>query len=160
MAPLAAHLHKLGFRLLRYLDDWLILAQSHEEAIQACDTTLKLCANLGVVVNLEKSDLQPSQEVTPGDENQLCDFLGFPDTEMHRYSSTNNRRILVLRQPTSHSMEITAGPYKLIHNPGPRFTIEDQEPTDSAEETMEPQENLSHSSLGRGLQERPIMGER
>ena len=64
MTPIAAHLHKLGYRLLRYLDDWLILAQSREGALEARDITLSLCKELGVVVNLEKSDLHPSQEVT------------------------------------------------------------------------------------------------
>ena len=64
MAPVSAILHELGVRILRYLDDWLILASSEEEAIQARDKVLDLCAELGIVVNLKKSHLIPSQTAT------------------------------------------------------------------------------------------------
>ena len=35
MAPVSAFLHRLGIRLCRYLDDWLILASSRLSVIQA-----------------------------------------------------------------------------------------------------------------------------
>ena len=50
--------------MLRYLDDWLILASSREEAFWARDQVLSLCQELGIVVNLEKSTLTPSQQLT------------------------------------------------------------------------------------------------
>ena len=61
MAPVAAILHSLGIRMLRYLDDWLVLASSIEECLRARDTVLSLCADLGIQLNLEKSSLTPSQ---------------------------------------------------------------------------------------------------
>ena len=49
--------------MLRYLDDWLILASSQEEACWARDKVLSLCQELGIIVNLEKSTLTPSQTI-------------------------------------------------------------------------------------------------
>ena len=62
MALVSAFLHRLGVRILRYLDDWPILA-SREGAIRARDQVLELCQTLGTVVNLEKSSLSPAQSV-------------------------------------------------------------------------------------------------
>ena len=47
--------------MLCYLDDWLILASSQSEALQARDKVLNFCQSLGIVVNLEKSCPVPSQ---------------------------------------------------------------------------------------------------
>lgn len=62
MGPISAVMHKQGYRLLRYLDDWLILATSKEEISRALEFLLHLCQNLGIQVNWEKSSLQPAQE--------------------------------------------------------------------------------------------------
>ena len=63
MAPVSGFLHQLGIRMLWYLDDWLILVSSQEEACWARDKVLSLCQELGIVVNLEKSTLTPSQTI-------------------------------------------------------------------------------------------------
>ena len=63
MAPLLGFLHQLAVRMLRYLDDWLILASSQEDTCWARDQVLSLCQELGIVVNLEKSTLTPSQQI-------------------------------------------------------------------------------------------------
>ena len=47
--------------MLRYLDDWLILAESHEKAIWARDKALDLSVRLGILINWEKSSLLPAQ---------------------------------------------------------------------------------------------------
>ena len=64
MAPISAILHRYGIRILRYLDDWLILAESRTTCIQARDRLLHLCEKLGLQVNHRKSSLVPSQDMT------------------------------------------------------------------------------------------------
>ena len=64
MAPVSAILHCYGIRMLRYLDDWLILAESRDTCIQARDSLLHLCEELGLQVNHGKSSLVPSQIMT------------------------------------------------------------------------------------------------
>ena len=57
----SAWAHSHGIRLLRYLDDWLVLASSEREAKQAVQSLLSLCRTLGIVINEKKSGLVPSQ---------------------------------------------------------------------------------------------------
>ena len=59
-AAVSAWAHSHGIRLLRYLDDWLILASSEREAKQSVQSLLLLCHTLGIVINKKKSDLVPS----------------------------------------------------------------------------------------------------
>ena len=59
-AAVSAWAHSHGIRLLRYLDDWLVLSSSEWEAKQAVQLLPSLCHTLGIVIN-EKSDLVPSQ---------------------------------------------------------------------------------------------------
>ena len=60
-AAVSAWAHSHGIRLLRYLDDWLVLSSSEREAKQAVQSLLLLCHTLGIVINEKKSDLVPSQ---------------------------------------------------------------------------------------------------
>ena len=64
MAPISAILHRYGIRMLRYLDDWLILAESRTTCIQARNRLLQVCEELGLQVNFKKSSLIPSQDMT------------------------------------------------------------------------------------------------
>ena len=57
----SAWAHPHGIRLLRYLDDWLVLSSSEKEARQAVQSLLSLCRTLGIVINEKKSDLVTSQ---------------------------------------------------------------------------------------------------
>ena len=61
-ATVSAWAHSRRVRLLRYLDDWLVLA-SETRAKQHVRELLSLCHSLGIVINEEKSDLNPSQSV-------------------------------------------------------------------------------------------------
>ena len=59
-AAVSAWAHSHGIQLLRYLDEWLVLASSEQEAKQAVRSMFSLCHTLGIVID-EKSDLVPSQ---------------------------------------------------------------------------------------------------
>ena len=63
MTPISSIMHRHGFRILRYLDDWLVLGSSREEIVRARDFLLSLCGQLRVLVNLDKSSLHPSQTI-------------------------------------------------------------------------------------------------
>ena len=64
MAPISTFLHRYIVRMLRYLDDWLILAESRTTGIQARERLLQVCEELGLKVNCRKSSLIPSQDMT------------------------------------------------------------------------------------------------
>ena len=57
IAPVSGMLHDLSIWILRYLDDWLLLASSRAEV-------LTLCHQLGIVINLKKSFLNLTQTAT------------------------------------------------------------------------------------------------
>ena len=60
-AAVSAWAHSRGIRLLRYLDDWLVLFSSEKKAKQSVRELLSLCHTLGIVINEKKSNLVPSQ---------------------------------------------------------------------------------------------------
>ena len=60
-AAVSAWAHARGIRLLRYLDDWLVLSSSEKKAKESIRELLSLCRTLGIVINKKKSDLVPSQ---------------------------------------------------------------------------------------------------
>ena len=63
MAPVSAILHPLGIRMCRYLDDWLNQPPSSSRVLQALETVVHLCQDLGVVITWEKYNHLPSQRV-------------------------------------------------------------------------------------------------
>lgn len=68
MKPIVAHLRDRGVRLVIYLDDILIIAESRTTVADARDYTLALLRRLGWVINEKKSLLEPAQ---------VMEFLGF-----------------------------------------------------------------------------------
>ena len=60
-AAVSAWAHSRGIRMLRYLDDWLVLSSSEKEARQSVQELLSICHTLGIVINAKKSDLVPSR---------------------------------------------------------------------------------------------------
>ena len=57
-----AHLHRV--KLHMYIDDWLLNPGTHQEALEQTSWLRSLCQKLRLVLNLEKSDLIPSQVAT------------------------------------------------------------------------------------------------
>ena len=60
-------IHK-GIRIHQYLDNWLVRARSHQVCLQHTQDLVKICQELGWLVNLEKSELEPKQ---------IFDFVGY-----------------------------------------------------------------------------------
>ena len=56
-------IHK-GIRIHQYLDDWLVRATSHQVCLQHTQDLVKICQELGWLVNLGKSELEPSRSST------------------------------------------------------------------------------------------------
>ena len=63
MALISSILHSLGIRIRRYLDDWLVQANTREAVLQALETVLSICCELGIVVNPAKPNFVPAQRV-------------------------------------------------------------------------------------------------
>ena len=57
-----------GIRTHQYLDDWLVRARSQHICLQHTQILVKMCQDLGWLVNLEKSELEPKQ---------VFDFVGY-----------------------------------------------------------------------------------
>ena len=81
-AVVASWLHSKGIRLVRYLDDWLLLASSREAFIEQCQILLSMCSHLGLRVNFRKSSLIPAQQVVYlGMRICSTQFKAFPKEE-------------------------------------------------------------------------------
>jgi len=63
MKPVVATLRNLGIRLIIYLDDLLILADSEQTASLHLATAMNLLESLGFIINLKKSVLAPVQRI-------------------------------------------------------------------------------------------------
>ena len=63
MKPVLSILRQNGIRLIAYLDDFLIMGETRQLALQHAATTLNLLEGLRFVVNYSKSLLIPSQEI-------------------------------------------------------------------------------------------------
>ncbi len=57
-------LREQGVRILNYLDDWLILAQSQDQLCEHRDMVLSHLSQLGLQVNCEKCKLSPVQRIS------------------------------------------------------------------------------------------------
>ena len=61
MHPVHQALVREGVQVMMYLDDWLIYASSPEDCAHMVERTLAVGRSMGLLFNLEKSHLQPTQ---------------------------------------------------------------------------------------------------
>ncbi|XP_053296886.1 uncharacterized protein LOC128456655 [Pleuronectes platessa] len=88
-----APLRERGIRVATYLDDWLLLARSEQEAAAHTSIVLTHLADLGFVVNREKSVLTPSQEIA---------FLGLTLNSLTYTARLSAERVHTFRSTLSH----------------------------------------------------------
>ena len=88
-----------GIRIHQYLDDWLVRAGSHQVCLRHTQHLVKICQDLGWLVNLDKSELEPKQ---------IFDFVGYQfDLKfgrvwltLDRWQSLQEKILEILDQPT------------------------------------------------------------
>ena len=73
LKPILASLRETGIRLIAYLDDFLLIGKTKNEAEQSFQKTKALMENLGSVINEDKSQSQATQ---------MIEFLGFAINSM------------------------------------------------------------------------------
>ena len=64
ISVIAAHLRKKGIILATYLDDWLVIGQDKDHLIENRQSVLNLLVQLGFIINVDKSHLEPTQDIT------------------------------------------------------------------------------------------------
>ena len=95
VAVVAAHLRMQSIRLAVYLDDWLALNAIRQMLLRDRKRILELLSQLGFLINSEKSNLEPTQDITYIGGRFWLDkgiVLPTPDRIFHQPLKTNNRR--------------------------------------------------------------------
>ena len=126
MVPVSMIMHRHGFRILRYLDDWLVLASTVQEIVRARDFLLWLCQHLGIRVNLPKSSLVPKQtQDYLGITIQTYSFEGFPDPQADPEVVSSSPGLSVHPLSSSVLLETTVGSHVVDVSSGSRFQTSD-----------------------------------
>jgi len=63
MKAVVAYLRAQGIRMIFYLDDWLILAETKEKLMQQLQMVIKILHELGFTINWVKSKIEPSTKM-------------------------------------------------------------------------------------------------
>lgn len=89
MRPVLAELRKQGLMSVNYLDDFLIIAKSHDSCLDNIRITKHTLESLGFVINEEKSVLIPSS---------TCKFLGFILDSLNMTINLPEDKIQIIKQ--------------------------------------------------------------
>ena len=76
--------HRNGINMIPYLDDWLLYNTDRELLLQQMNQVVQMAGSLGWVINLEKSELVPSQQF---------DFLGMSLDTVERTVTPCQKRV-------------------------------------------------------------------
>ena len=96
--PVVAFLRKRGVRLVIYLDDILIIGSNVRETRQFTEMAMTLLESLGIIINRDKSILNPTREIT---------FLGLTINSVKMTLSLPNDKETNIR---SHCRQMLAQP--------------------------------------------------
>ncbi|XP_044130754.1 uncharacterized protein LOC122943828 [Bufo gargarizans] len=97
MRPVVAWLRSRGVRLIVYLDDILIMAQSRALLLRHLHLTVTLVSDLGFIVNQEKSCLTPSRSI---------EFLGFQVNSEELSLSLPLSKVKAIRKELKHALRL------------------------------------------------------
>ena len=87
-----------GICIHQYLDDWLVRGQSYQTCLTQTQKLITLCQDLGWVVNLEKSELDPKQVFDfVGCQYDLV--LGRVRPTQERWEALKNKIVYLLSKP-------------------------------------------------------------
>ena len=96
LKPIAAQLRQLGVRMIVYIDDILILAESKELARDHAIGLVYLLENLGFAVSKAKCQLEPTQTI---------EFLGFSVDSLTQELSLPSGKVKKIRTETRSLLE-------------------------------------------------------
>ena len=152
MAPISAILHRYGIRMLRYLDDWLILAESRTTCLRARDRLLQLCEELGLQVNFRKSSLIPSLDMTYlGMQIQSVRFFAKPTADQGRKSPQDHRGVSFIPGPPSSSLASSSGPPFFPYSSGEGWDVKDALSPDSPQVQVGLPRRIASHPLGSSV---------
>ena len=95
---------KRGIRIHQYLDNWLVWARSHQTCLQHTQTLVANCQDLGWLVNMEKSELDPKK---------VFDFVGFEPPQSRNRASLRQwqHELKILREDQPDQSMRQSGPF-------------------------------------------------
>ena len=105
LKPAMEMLRSLSIRLVVYMDDMLLMAESRQKLTEHVQLTLFLLENLGFVVNSKKSILVPSQEI---------EFLGMIVNSISMDLKLPGEKIRKIRQEAHHLLNQTQPTAQLL----------------------------------------------
>ena len=114
MAPISLIMHRHGFRILRYRDDWLVLGSSLEEIVRGEGLFV-------ITVQRTRCLSQPRQEFPhaytnhrlPGDVPSVNSFEGFPDAGQDLEGALSGLRVCLLTCSAAASPAVPLGGHVL-----------------------------------------------
>ena len=96
-----------GMLLFQYLDDWLQLHLITQVLSEHTMQLAKRCQRLGLIVNFEKSELDPTQQIVfLGDHLNFADGMIYPTQQ--RFQAICDKVALVVRHESA--------PFKIVHS--------------------------------------------
>ena len=101
---------KQGLSLFQYLDDWLNVSLSRDRLCQLTQLLLQMCRNLGLIVNTDKSELIPTQEIIfLGERLDLLHAIAYTSPEREVKIRLGIERVLAQTSPTLTQAESLLG---------------------------------------------------